>query len=88
MEAVIAKVNPILRGWFGYFKHSYPTTFNPRDGWIRMRLRRTLRKRCGRTGRGRGLDHQRWPNAYFDELGLYSLTKARQTVGEPLKGSH
>ena len=22
LEAIIAELNPILRGWFGYFKHS------------------------------------------------------------------
>ena len=27
-------------------------------------------------GNARGKDHQRWPNAYFDEHGLYSLNMA------------
>ena len=27
-------------------------------------------------GRGRGSDHQRWPNAYFDKLGYFSLERA------------
>ena len=26
------------------------------------------------------IDHQRWPNAYFDRLGFYSLVKARALV--------
>ena len=38
-----------------------------------MRLRSILRKRMKKEGRGRGLDHQRWPNAYFAELGLYTV---------------
>jgi len=46
------------------------------DGWIRGRLRSILRKRSGRRGRARGKDHQRWPNRFFDEQGLYSLRAA------------
>lgn len=73
MKAIIADLNPLLRGWFGYFQHSYHTTFTYLDGWIRMRLRSILRKRLGLRGRGRGRDHQRWPNAYFAKQGLFSL---------------
>jgi RNA-directed DNA polymerase len=76
LTAIIGSLNPTLRGWFGYFKHSYKTTFKTLDAWIRMRLRSILRKRQGRKGRGRGSDHQRWRNAYFAERGLYSLTTA------------
>ena len=45
LRAIIASLNPTLRGWFEYFKHSYQTTFTALDGWIRMRLRSILRKR-------------------------------------------
>jgi RNA-directed DNA polymerase len=74
---VIASLNPTLRGWFEYFKHSHATVFRGVDGWVRMRLRSILRRYQGKRGRGRGSDHQRWPNAYFDKLGYYSLVKAR-----------
>jgi len=77
MEAVIAKLNPILRGWFGYFKHSNASTMLEADSWVRGRLRSILRKRHKGKGKGRGLDHFRWPNRYFAELGLYSLEQAR-----------
>ena len=76
LQAIIASLNPTLRGWFEYFKHSYKTTFPRLDGWIRMRLRSILRRRQKKRGRGRGSDHQRWPNAYFADLGLYSLAAA------------
>jgi len=39
-------------------------------------LRSVLRRRQGKRGRGRGLDHQRWPNAFFAEQGLFSLRVA------------
>ncbi|MGO9916430.1 MAG: group II intron reverse transcriptase/maturase [Isosphaeraceae bacterium] len=76
LPAIIGSLNPTLRGWFEYFKHSYKTTFPELDGWIRGRLRSILRKRQKKRGRGRGSDHQRWPNAYFADLGLYSLKAA------------
>ncbi|MBA2703117.1 MAG: hypothetical protein H0U60_04605 [Blastocatellia bacterium] len=73
LTVIIAGVNRTLRGWFEYFKHSHETTFNRQDSWVRMRLRSILRKRHGLAGRGRGADHQRWPNAYFATQGLFSL---------------
>ncbi len=80
LSQVIAVLTPIMRGWFEYFKHSQPSTFSELDGWIRGRLRSILRKHQGKKGRARGSDHQRWPNAYFDQLGFYSLVKARKLV--------
>lgn len=76
LMAIITDVNRTLVGWFGYFKHSYKTTFPDIDGWVRGRLRSILRKRLGRRGRGRGRDHQRWPNKFFAEHGLFTLTTA------------
>jgi len=76
LEAIITSLNRSLRGWFVYYKHSHWTTFGPVDGWVRMRLRSILRRRRHRKGRGRGSDHQRWPNAFFAEHGLFSLAAA------------
>src|SRR5208282_1148282 len=73
LAANIGALNRTLRGWFGYFQHSYYTTFEVLDKWIRMRLRTVLRHHQGGTGRARGTDHQRWPNAFFAEHGLFSL---------------
>jgi RNA-directed DNA polymerase len=76
LGCTINNVNRTLRGWFEYFKHSHRTTFTSLDGWIRTRLRSLLRKRQNKRGRGRGSDHQRWPNRHFAKLGLFSLTAA------------
>lgn len=73
LQTIIANVNRTIRGWYEYFKHSGRSTFPELDGWIRMRLRSILRKRTGRRGLGHGLDHHRYPNAYFAEQGLFSL---------------
>jgi len=76
LRVIIADVNNTLRGWFEYFKHSHWPTFKRLDGWIRRRLRSILRRRQGKQGRGGGLDHQRWPNAFFAGQGLLSLKAA------------
>jgi len=76
LNAIIVTVNRTLRGWYEYFKHSHYTTFGPLDQWIRMRMRSVLRRRRGRDGRGRGSDHQRWPNAFFAQRGLFSFVTA------------
>ena len=47
---MIADVNLTLRGWYGYFQHSYRPTFRMVDGWVRRRLRSILR----RAARGEG----------------------------------
>lgn len=73
---IVADLNRTLRGWFEYFQHSHPHTFERLDGWIRMRLRSILRRRMRKRGRGRGTDHQRWPNAFFAAQGLLSLQAA------------
>ena len=76
LSLIITNVNRTTTGWFEYFKHSHRNTFPRLDGWVRMRLRSILRKRQGRKGRGRGWDHQHWPNAFFAKHGLFSLTTA------------
>ncbi len=76
LNQIIKEVNQTLRGWFEYFKHSNKRTFPMLDGWTRMRLRSILRKRRGGKGRGRGLDHYRWTNAFFAKLGLFSMAAA------------
>jgi RNA-directed DNA polymerase len=77
LEAIVAKLNPILRGWYGYFRHASAAALEEVDRWVRGRLRSILRKRRGGKGRGRGLDHQRWSNRYFAELGLLCLQELR-----------
>jgi len=76
LQRIISDLAPIQKGWMEYFKHSHWATFEKLDKWIRMRLRGILRHRQKRKGRSRGLDHNRWPNAFFAEQGLFSLLTA------------
>ena len=83
MVRIIESLNPMLRGWFGYFKHANPYVFRSLDGFIRRRLRAIRRKQQKRPGMGRcRADHQRWPNAYFAELGLFTMTEARALASQ------
>ena len=77
MEAIVADINRTLASWYGYFKHAKDSELGGIDGWIRRRLRSILRNRRGCKGRGRGRDHQQWPNRYFTELGLFCLLEAK-----------
>jgi len=76
LPEIIGLLNRTLQGWKHYFDRGVLNVPQRLDKWIRMRLRSILRKRRHRKGRGRGLDHQRWPNGFFTALGLYSLTAA------------
>jgi RNA-directed DNA polymerase len=77
MEAIIALINPILRGWYGYFKQAATHELKTLDAWVRNRLRGILRKRRKRTGRARRTDNRSWHNCYFDENGLLNLRQAK-----------
>jgi RNA-directed DNA polymerase len=77
LARIVADLNPMLRGWFGYFKHAHPYTFPAVDGFVRRRLRALLRKQEKRPGFGRCLaDQMRWTNAYFARAGLFALHPA------------
>jgi len=76
LTVIIEDLNPVLRGWFEYYKHSHWNVFPGVDGWVRMRIRSILKKRQKRKGRAKGNDNQRWPNAFFAEQRLFSLTTA------------
>ena len=77
LERIVSDLNPLLRGWFGYFQHATPALFGVLDGFVRRRLRAILRKQEKRPGMGRcTADHQRWPNAFFAAHGLFTLCTA------------
>jgi RNA-directed DNA polymerase len=79
LEENIAQLNASLRGWFNYFQQSVRNVFEKLDEMIRRRLRTMLRKRLKKRGMARSLAaHRKWPNAYFEARGLYSLVAAHK----------
>jgi RNA-directed DNA polymerase len=78
---IIGDLNPMLRGWFGYFKHATPALYGVLDGFVRRRLRAILRKQDKRPGIGRcEADHRRWPNAFFAAHRLFTLQAAHASA--------
>ncbi len=85
ITTVIARLNPILRGWFNYFKHVKKGELKAMDGFVRRRLRSILRK-YQKKGRGTGRniqDHQQWTNAHFASLGLFTMYEAHAEASRP-----
>jgi RNA-directed DNA polymerase len=83
LASIIAKLNPMLRGWYEYFQHAHPWTYSGMDGFIRRRLRSLRRKQQKRPGAGNTLaDHKRWPNAYFAEMGLFTMTEVHALASQ------
>jgi RNA-directed DNA polymerase len=78
LAKIIEDLNPMVRGWFNYFKHAHSVAQLGIDGFIRRRLRAILRKQEKRPGMGKCFDdHLRWPNTYFATQGLFTITAAR-----------
>jgi RNA-directed DNA polymerase len=88
MKDITGEVNRTLRGWFEHFKHSVKNVFEREDKGVRQRLRAILRKRHKRSGRPKGKDYQRWPNAYFADLGLISLALAHSEAIQSRERTH
>lgn len=89
LATLVGRLNPVLRGWYGYFRQCYRTALAEVDRMVRRRLRRILRKWNGKPrGSGRCADdHDRWPNAFFRELGLLSLVDAQASELQSLRGT-
>ena len=88
MKQSMEASNRTLRGWINYFKPSLWNIFPDLDKWVRGRLRTILRQRHKGKGRARGKEHQRWPNAYFAELGLISLALTRAQAANAPQEAH
>jgi len=77
IREVIAKLNPILRGWGGYFKTGNASgKFNQIDSFVRRRLHKLLACRSQRGWRpgGRPFDAREWPQQRLvKDHGLHQL---------------
>jgi RNA-directed DNA polymerase len=75
IETVCAELEPQLRGFYNYFRNgNSASALGTLTGWLRRRLRSILRKRqCGKSGISTRQDHFEWPNAFFEERGLFDM---------------
>src|ERR1700685_1996832 len=70
VETVIAKVNPVLRGWVNYFRVGHSSIcFGVVKRWVEEKVRRHLMRARGR----QGLGWTRWSSErLYDRLGLFN----------------
>ena len=84
LRVIMAQINPVLRGWFNYFKHATtPQIYQTIDGFTRRRLRAILCKRNKRPQFGHSLwASRRWPNRFFAKQGLFTLGQAHALASQ------
>jgi len=73
---VLQIINPVLRGWVQYFRVGDASRcFSYLQNWIRIKIRRHLRRNQGR----RGLGWKRWSNEQLDkEFGVFNDYRIRR----------
>ena len=79
VETVIAKINPILRGWVNYFRVGHSSIcFGVVKRWLEEKVRRHLMRARGRKGFG----WTRWSSEWlYDRLGLFNDYQLRRWSG-------
>jgi RNA-directed DNA polymerase len=79
VEIVIAKINPILRGWVNYFRVGHSSScFSMVKRWVEKKVRRHLMRARGRKGFG----WKRWSSEWlYDRLGLFNEYQLRRWSG-------
>ena len=77
MEAICGELNPILRGWYNFFREgNCIRSFGQVSSWVRRRLRSILYRRHKGRGIGSPKLNFRWPNRCFDQWGLFDMETA------------
>jgi len=73
IHEVIAKLNPVLRGWCNYFKGVTKYTLGTFDSFVRRRLRAIIERQNKKRSFGAGWCNQRIPNKFFADKGLFNM---------------
>ncbi len=82
VRGVIARINPVLRGWGQYFGTGNAANhFIDVDGYVHRRLKSLRVKRAGRNLRAGRAQH--WDREYFESFGLHRLRGTIRYPGKP-----
>ncbi len=88
IQDIAVEINPVLKGWYGYFKYSAASALLDADKWVRTRIRHILRRRHKRRGMAKGRERSEYPNHWFEAQGLFSLTTAQAQWIQSPTGNH
>jgi RNA-directed DNA polymerase len=73
IQKVILQVNPVLRGWSGYFKNVTKYTLGTFDSFVRRRLRAIIQRQNKKRSFGSGWCNVKIPNKFFANMGLFNM---------------
>ena len=86
VEIVIAKINPILRGWVNYFRVGHSSIcFGVVKRWVEERVRRHLMRARGRRGFGWTLWSSEWLYGRLDLFNDYQLRRWSGAKAAPVR---
>lgn len=75
IDAVIAKLNPVLKGWSNYFKNVTKYTLDTFDSFVRRRLRALIGRQNKKRIFGAGYNNLTIPNKFFADKGLFNMER-------------
>jgi RNA-directed DNA polymerase len=78
IQTVIEEINPVLKGWYNYFKNVTKYTLGTFDGFVRRRLRAIIQRQNKKRSFGAGWCNVNIPNKFFADRGLFNMEESQR----------